>query len=151
MPQIGSHGMKTIQDLPFLKEFLGDSVFVFKTSPRYPLVVAYQNQAAYPLPTQEEQLLEKILEAIQLSLSSIKLMNCAAPGFEEVLASPESISAPLLLAFGVRPSFLPEDAPLYQAIVYPETQVLLADSLTTLSQNPDLKRQLWEAIKPLFF
>ncbi|NJL13074.1 MAG: hypothetical protein HC913_08805 [Microscillaceae bacterium] len=128
--------MKTIQDLPFLKEFLGDSVFVFKADQRYPLAVAYQNEAAFPLPTQEEQLLEKIIEAIQLSLSSIKLMNYAAPGFAEMLASPGDIPAPVLLAFGVRPSFLPEEAPLYQVLLYPETQVLLADSLSVLSQTP---------------
>ncbi|MGE0590547.1 MAG: hypothetical protein AB7O48_18345 [Cyclobacteriaceae bacterium] len=94
------------------------------------------------LKPEEVELLSKILAAVRQSLASVKVVHTKALDLSQWSEKPAH-----LLGFGIE---MPGVAK-YDPITTPETRMVLADSLTVLQHDDDLKKKLWLTLKQLFF
>jgi DNA polymerase III psi subunit len=89
----------------------------------------------------EIELLSKILNSVKLSLAAVRIVEMKSLDLSGLKEKPS-----LLIGFGI-------DAPgiaTYEVVATPETQLVLADSLTTLLGEDQLKKKLWISLKQLF-
>jgi hypothetical protein len=89
----------------------------------------------------EIELLSKILNSVKLSLAAVRIVEMKPLDLSGLKEKPS-----LLIGFGL-------DAPgiaTYEVVTTPETQLVLADSLTTLLGEDQLKKKLWISLKQLF-
>lgn len=89
----------------------------------------------------EIELLSKILNSVKLSLAAVRIVEMKSLNLAEWKVKPSRI-----IGFGI-------EAPgvaTYEVITTPETQLVLADSLTTLLEEDQLKKRLWISLKQLF-
>ncbi|MCB0492831.1 MAG: hypothetical protein KDC93_10485 [Cyclobacteriaceae bacterium] len=89
----------------------------------------------------EIELLSKILNSVKLSLAAVRIVEMKSLDLSDLKEKPS-----LLIGFGI-------DAPgiaTYEVVATPETQLVLADSLTTLLGEDQLKKKLWISLKQLF-
>lgn len=121
---------------------------------RFPIVVVVNQPEVQTLPPAEEAFLDKILQAVGLSLRQVELINIAPllvheRDAREVVASQKTTH---LLLFGVSAIELHLDVLLmpYQPKKLVESQLLWADPLAGIQNDQLLKRKLWESLK-LFF
>ncbi len=90
---------------------------------------------------EERELLSKILGAVRLDLAAVQVI------FTENLQMSEWVDKPKrLIAFGLTISGVSK----YEVITTPETQLVLADSLSELMNDDGLKKKLWQCLKQLF-
>ncbi|MEZ4972179.1 MAG: hypothetical protein R2820_02665 [Cyclobacteriaceae bacterium] len=94
------------------------------------------------LKPEEVELLSKILAAVRQSLASVKIVNSKSLDLSHWSEKPAH-----LLGFGIE---MPGVAK-YEPIVTPETRMVLADALSVLQHDDDLKKKLWLTLKQLFF
>lgn len=94
------------------------------------------------LKPEEVELLSKILSAVKQSLASVKVVNSKRLDLSQWTEKPAQ-----LLGFGIE---MPGVAK-YEPIVTPETRMVLADALSVLQHDDDLKKKLWLTLKQLFF
>ncbi|MEZ4944297.1 MAG: hypothetical protein R2804_02105 [Cyclobacteriaceae bacterium] len=89
----------------------------------------------------EIELLSKILNSVKLRLAAVRIVEMKSLDLSDLKEKPS-----LLIGFGI-------DAPgiaTYEVVATPETQLVLADSLTTLLGEDQLKKKLWISLKQLF-
>ncbi|MEQ8361454.1 MAG: hypothetical protein RIF39_07725 [Cyclobacteriaceae bacterium] len=89
----------------------------------------------------EIELLSKILSSVKLSLAAVRIVEMKALNLTEWKAKPSQ-----LIGFGIEAPGIAT----YEVITTPETQLVLADSLTTLLGEDQLKKRLWISLKQLF-
>ncbi|MEQ8302659.1 MAG: hypothetical protein RIB47_04650 [Cyclobacteriaceae bacterium] len=90
---------------------------------------------------EERELLSKIMGAVRLDLAAVQVI------FVEDLQLSEWVEKPKrLIAFGLAISGVAK----YEVITTPETQLVLADSLSDLMNDDGLKKKLWQCLKQLF-
>jgi hypothetical protein len=89
----------------------------------------------------EIALLTKILNSVRLSIASVRIVELKELDLSQWEEKPSK-----LIGFGVK---IPGVA-FYDMIATPETRLVLADGLDTLSKDDDLKKQLWISLKQLF-
>lgn len=90
----------------------------------------------------EVQLLGKILSSVKLSLAAVRIVEAPKLDLSEWSDKPDK-----LIGFGVTVS----GVNLYEVITTPQTQLVLADSLSILLDDDEKKKRLWVALKQLFF
>lgn len=93
------------------------------------------------LQEKEVELLSKILHSVKLSLASVRVIEQAELDMASWKEKPSKI-----IGFGTR-----TEMPSYEVVTTPGTQLVLADSLSILSDNDELKKKLWISLKQLFF
>lgn len=89
----------------------------------------------------EKELLSKILNSVRLSLGSVQLMETQNLNLGEWAEKPKR-----LIGFGLSVPGVNS----YEVINTPTTDMVLADSLSTLLTNDELKKKLWISLKQLF-
>ena len=121
---------------------------------RFPIVVVVNQPEVRTLPPDEEAFLDKILQAVGLSLRQIELINIAPLSVQERDAREVVASQKIthLLLFGVSVIELHLDVLLmpYQPKKLGESQLLWVDSLASIQNDQLLKRKLWESLKRSF-
>lgn len=90
----------------------------------------------------EVDLLSKILHAVRLSLSSVRIVEAQTLDLSQWTEKPNRLIGFGITVAGINP---------YELISTPETRLILADSLSELSTNEELKKRLWIVLKQLFF
>lgn len=143
--------MEVIRNTEFLKLFLEEGIY--KVSPslqRYPLVILFENAQSARLPTEQEELLEKILKAVQLNLDDVKLINLLQTNPEDNWQDWQEIPASYLIAFGVQiPVFSVKITP-YELKHYHTLSFFVADTLSEIATDQEKKRQLWKILQEMF-
>lgn len=89
----------------------------------------------------EVDLLSKILNSVKLSMAAVRIVEMKSLDLSKWTEKPSR-----LIGFGI-------DAPgimTYEVVTTPETQLVLADNLTTLLGDDQLKKKLWISLKQLF-
>jgi len=94
------------------------------------------------LKTTETELLSKILNSVKLSLDAVRVVIDPELDLSQWEEKPAK-----LIAFGIKISGVTR----YEVVNTPETSLILADSLSILSENDELKKKLWGSLKQLFF
>jgi DNA polymerase III psi subunit len=144
--------MEIVKGMYFLRELLRDDVFVVNENKRYPLLTLIENPSADYLSPQEEEFLEKILKAVHIKIEEIKVINVASPKPENYFESLQELPAKRVINFGT--SFEKINLPLhfdkYMPVAQQGITFLMADSLDTISQDLEKKKQLWKALQQIF-
>lgn len=145
--------MDIVKGMYFLKELLKDDVFIIGENKRYPLLVLVEDHKNPYLNDKDEEFLEKILQSISIKLPEVRLINIAQEGSGESFDSLQELPASKVLSFGVSLSALKLDILLEKYVLKTQENIifLLADTLPELSSSKDLKKQLWQALKKLFY
>lgn len=94
------------------------------------------------LPEHEILLLSKILSAVKLSLAAVRIVEAKELDLSQWIEKPAKV-----IGFGIKIS----GVGYYDVIETPNTDLLLADRLSILSDDDDLKKRLWISLKQLFF
>lgn len=94
------------------------------------------------LPENEILLLSKILGSVKLSLASVRIVESRELDLSSWIEKPAK-----LIGFGTRIT----GVGYYDVIETPNTHLLLADRLSILNEDDDLKKSLWICLKQLFF
>ncbi|MEQ8424567.1 MAG: hypothetical protein RIA63_07640, partial [Cyclobacteriaceae bacterium] len=94
------------------------------------------------LKTTETELLSKILNSVKLSLDAVRVVIDPELDLSQWEEKPAK-----LIAFGIKISGVTP----YEVVNTPETSLILADSLSILSESDELKKKLWGSLKQLFF
>lgn len=94
------------------------------------------------LPENEVELLSKIVGSVKLSLAAVRIVEAQQLDLSTWAEKPTK-----LIGFGIS---MP-GVNTYEVITTPQTQLLLADSLSILLNSDDLKKKLWMGLKQLFF
>lgn len=89
----------------------------------------------------EVELLGKILKSVKLSLAAVRIVEMKSLDLSQWKEKPSR-----LIGFGVAAPGIAT----YELITTPETQLVLADSLSTLLGEDQLKKRLWITLKQLF-
>ena len=96
----------------------------------------------------DQELMNKILSSVNISEAEILTLT---PGHrtDNILAKQKN---KVIISFGyhMQHSIQGTDSAIEYQIFERDNKVLLASELSTLSENIDLKRKLWEALKLLF-
>ncbi len=144
--------MKAIRDSHFLKELLGDEVYLVSEQNRYPLLVITRDEANPYLNTGDEAFLEKVLKAVDLQLHHVKLTNTAQLSPEDHFEHWQAVPSRKVISFGVNFQELFPDISLekYQLGRLENIYFLQADSLQEISQDQEKKKLLWSALQQLF-
>jgi len=102
-----------------------------------------------PMTTAQQEMLSKIVKAVQLNLSECGIIKTAVPVSLKEL---EALNPRFLLSFGIpRDAFNPIFSKEYYSIQkYNSTIVLLSDALGNLEKTDTLKRNLWNTLKEMF-
>ena len=110
------------------------------------LILLHESQKMTP---SQQEMLTKIVKAVQLDLTDCGILSVASPAD---LGALQALNPRFLLSFGIaRESFKPEFSKEYYSIQkHANTMVLLADGLGNLEKTDTLKRNLWNALKELF-
>lgn len=90
----------------------------------------------------EIDLLSKILNSVKLSMAAVRIVEMKSLDLSKKWAE----KPPRIIGFGI-------EAPgvtAYEVVTTPETQLVLADNLTTLLGDDQLKKKLWISLKQLF-
>jgi len=90
----------------------------------------------------EVQLLSKILASVKLSLAAVRIVETQKLDLSQWIEKPSK-----LIGFGV----IVSGVNLYEVVTTPQTQLVLAESLSTLLDDDDKKKSLWVGLKQLFF
>lgn len=91
------------------------------------------------LPEEERLLLEKILNAVRLSINAVSIR------FLDPKSGTSDLPAARFISFGA-----PEGVPHYELTSWCDTPTVHAESLDQLSKNDQSKKLLWQALKKLF-
>jgi hypothetical protein len=145
--------IKPIKDIAFLKSLLTDEVYWAKEHKRYPLIVLiHEPKDEYLLP-EEEAFLEKVLGAVHIDLETVKVINTAFLQPEDDFGSLQNMPSEKIINFGAdwQKVNLKINPPKYKPIPSGQVQVLNADALTEINLSKELKKQLWEGLKEMFF
>ena len=94
------------------------------------------------LPENERQLLSKILGSVKLTLAAVRIVETQELDLSQWVEKPTR-----LIGFGIKVS----GVGMYDVVTTPKTQLLLADRLSSLIDDDDLKKKLWISLKRLFF
>ncbi|GAB1446156.1 MAG: hypothetical protein KF860_02630 [Cyclobacteriaceae bacterium] len=89
----------------------------------------------------EVELLSKILNALKLSLAAVRIVEMKSLDMSEWKEKPAQ-----LIGFGIEAPGIAT----YEIVTTPETQLVLADSLTTLLEEDPLRKRLWGSLKQMF-
>lgn len=144
--------LKALKDINIFQNLLQNDVIPARHFQRYPLLVLFKDEKNTYLNDEEENFLEKILSAIQLDFNTIKLLNIAQNDVDYTNIA--DIPAKKVISFGVnwQEVSLNVQANAYQiAKPAPSYQLLRANSLQILINNPAEKKQLWANLKEMFF
>jgi len=90
---------------------------------------------------EERALLSKILGAVRLDLAAVQVIFTKELQMSEWAEKPKR-----LIAFGLTIAGVSK----YEVITTPQTQLVLADSLSELMNDDGLKKKLWQCLKQLF-
>lgn len=99
------------------------------------------NKGWKELTEDEIALLSKILNSVRQSLASVKILEMPALDLSQMSEKPAE-----LICFGSQVTGLQ----LYEVIETPETRLVVADNLSVLSKDDQLKKRLWTSLKQLF-
>jgi len=105
--------------------------------------------ASYTMTTAQQEMLGKIVKAVQLDYNDCGVLQVTAPvSLKEI----EDLKPRILLSFGLpTDAFAPRLAKdLYAIQKHNSTIILLADSLAKLETTVALKASLWNAMKEMF-
>ena len=94
------------------------------------------------LPENERQLLSKILGSVKLTLAAVRIVETQELDLSQWVEKPTK-----LIGFGIKVA----GVGMYDVVTTPKTQLLLADRLSSLVDDDDLKKKLWISLKRLFF
>jgi hypothetical protein len=102
-----------------------------------------------PMTAAQQEMLSKIVKAVQLNLAECGIIKTAVPVSLKEL---EILNPKFLLSFGIpRDAFSPTFSKEYYSIQkYNSTIVLLSDALGNLEKTDTLKRNLWNTLKDMF-
>jgi hypothetical protein len=138
--------IKPIKDIAFLRQLLDGEIINPTSSVRFPLLILVENPLGEKIPEAEEYFLNKILNAIQLDIDSVKIINIAY-GYN--YQSLQEIPSKRVMGFGLMrklPNF-PDNETKYVWQMKGEYEFLFVDSLKLIMENADLKKQLWSSLK----
>ena len=116
------------------------------------ILIFFQNDFSEIPDENSFQLLNKILQACNLVMADIALVNFsqqAANGYQEISLQ---FKPKKVLFFGILPNQmgLLQEFPPYLPQVVEGVTFLVADGLAELQAQTHLKQQLWKALKPMF-
>lgn len=110
------------------------------------IVVLIDYPQANFLPGNLDEFFQKIMSAVSLTYKDIALINLAQAAIDEI-----PLPHTKILTFGI--SKIPGlnlDLKRYEIIKENDIEILNADSLKDISENKELKGQLWNSIRQLF-
>jgi hypothetical protein len=144
--------LKAIKDIAFLRNFLQDEVYLVNERKRYPVVIFYEEPSQEYLKPEDEIFLEKILQAVHIQLVKTRLVNLKFPEPEDTFEKLIEIPSEKIISFGANLQHLKLDtSETYQLKFVGDLTCLYADSLAEISQSKEKKKQLWDALKTMFF
>ncbi len=111
---------------------------IYQISPPPTVII---NKGWKELAEGEVELLSKILNSVRISLASVKILEMSDLDLSQMSEKPAQ-----LICFGSQVRGLQ----LYEVIETPETRLVVADNLTVLSKDDQLKKRLWTSLKQLF-
>lgn len=110
------------------------------------LILVYSANDEF-LPGDEDELLRKILASVGLTYEDVVIVNSNGINFEEVSLPTFSI----MISFGVpRLPIFASEFKKYSLSKHEDIQCLVADDLSSIAQNIELKTSLWNALKGMF-
>ena len=95
-------------------------------------------------------LLEKIMGAVKRSMEDILLVNVKEASEEQLEALLSEQNHRHLLAFGTQKVQALTEVGTYEMVEMSRKHYLRADSLKAISENIELKKALWKALKEMF-
>ncbi|MCU0445027.1 MAG: hypothetical protein MUE85_08915 [Microscillaceae bacterium] len=144
--------LKAIKDIAFLRNFLQDEVYLVNERKRYPVVIFYEEATQEYLKPQDEVFLEKILQAVNVPLLKTRLINLKFPEPEDTFQKLIEIPSEKIISFGANLQHLNlNTSEQYQLKYVGDLTCLYADSLAEISESKEKKKQLWDALKAMFF
>lgn len=116
------------------------------------ILVVVAKPKALHLSDDEIAFLTKVLQACQLGLADVAIVNWSKAPHQDATAVIEQVNAKAVILFDVKPEpfGLPADTPVYTVINFQNRQFVAAPSLTEIEKNKEAKGQLWIALKQLF-
>lgn len=144
--------MEVVKNTSFLREFLKDNVYIVKEQARYSILVLFKHPDTPYLSESEEDFLEKILQAVGIRLNEARLVNIDHQTPEDSYDSLEEVPASHVVSFGVPLTQVGLDLTLekYQVQQLKGIHLLLADTLSEISENREQKKRLWNALRQMF-
>lgn len=115
------------------------------------LIVVAKSDVPY-LSDDELAFLTKVLQACQLGLSDVAIVNWSKAPHQDAEAVMEQFNAKSIILFDVKPAQfgLPTDAPMYAITNFRSRQFVTAPPLNEIAKTKEAKGQLWLALKQLF-
>ncbi len=134
------------EDIYLIREASEEKIIEVKGENRKDIVVLIDYPQANFLPGDLDELFQKIMSSVSLTYKDIALINIASNEFDEI-----PVSFTKILTFGVKaiPGF-DIDMIKYQILKVDGIDILIADNLKDISDNKELKMQLWNSIRLLF-
>jgi hypothetical protein len=104
------------------------------------------------LPDDETAFLTKVLQACQLGLADVAIVNWSKAPHQDAAALMEQVKAKAIILFDIKPGLfgLPDDAPVYTVINMQNRQFVLVPPLNEIEKTKEAKGHLWMALKQLF-
>jgi hypothetical protein len=121
---------------------------VYLQSAQSEVLVVFHHVGGHLL-SNEHVFLEKMLQAVKLSVEKVALLNTASnPSLSLNEVAGETYKT--VLAFGAESTFLPEGVPADIATTYKGIKFLSLPSLTHIEGNLELKKAAWAGLKLIF-
>lgn len=115
------------------------------------ILILFNHENQDHLPEGEQDLLAKILLAVNHSLSEAAFFNIYRQESEAIRRRILDHKAPFVIAFGVKAATISLGDPgLYAPHVTGGQTLLFADALSLISSDQSRKRLLWNALKKMF-
>ena len=116
------------------------------------ILVLFEEETQDQMTAKDRDFLSKVLMAVNHNLEEVKFCNIRVLGNEAVHTAITSCQAPFILAFGIEAAkmALEKDPQPYHPQSIDNQTLLLADTLTVISEDQSKKRLLWNALKKMF-
>lgn len=119
-----------------LKTTYTEDLFLIPTPPTVVIGAPWKD-----LTDEEKELLSKILDSVKIGMAAVRIVVMAELDLSQWKEKPSK-----LIGFGIKAHGIAQ----YELITTPQTQLVLADSLSVLCNNDELKKKLWGSLKQLF-
>lgn len=142
--------MEIVKGIYFLQELLKEEALLFQERKRYPLLLVFSHPGEGYLGEEDEAFLEKVLTAVDLKLTEVKMINTFKKNY--LFENWDEIPSEKIIFFGAEPEdFFPGlQLENYQLKSSGGVRLLKAEALSTIQADKDKKTSLWNALKRLF-